>query len=129
MTVYGLPPVCKQADLTDMARLHTYIRPLELAYALGKERSFDQWNIFFLLPILVSLLFDPALKFEYSYLRYLGLILVRSMKRPMLSSLHTSEAGFWNMDLWLTPARKSSKRGHHHPSSSAQSGCNPWSRG
>lgn len=31
MTVYGLPPVRKQAVLADMARLHTYIRPLKLA--------------------------------------------------------------------------------------------------
>ena len=31
MTVYGLLPVCKQADWADMARLHTYIRPLKLA--------------------------------------------------------------------------------------------------
>ena len=32
LTVYGLPLVCKQAVLADMARLHTYIRPLKLAY-------------------------------------------------------------------------------------------------
>jgi len=32
MSVYGLPLVCKQAGLADMARLHTYIRPLKLAY-------------------------------------------------------------------------------------------------
>ncbi len=32
MSVYGLLLICKQADLADMARLHTYIRPLKLAY-------------------------------------------------------------------------------------------------
>ncbi|MFB3077880.1 MAG: hypothetical protein ACE1Y4_07710, partial [Lysobacterales bacterium] len=31
-SVYGLLLIYKQADLADMARLHTYIRPLKLAY-------------------------------------------------------------------------------------------------
>jgi len=32
MSVYGLLLICKQSDLADMVRLHTYIRPLKLAY-------------------------------------------------------------------------------------------------
>jgi len=32
MSVYGLLLICKQAVVADMVRLHTYIRPLKLAY-------------------------------------------------------------------------------------------------
>ena len=31
MSVFGLRLICKQADVEDMARLHTYVRVLKLA--------------------------------------------------------------------------------------------------